>query len=72
MVYAGAVLDQRTPRWRTDDANGSTPGRVAVPVGAAAVLVLAVGLAVFFLPVWTGTPLPEELVRQRWWFDSWV
>ena len=68
----GAVLDARSPRWQPPDASATGVGRLAVPAAVAGVLLVAVGLAVFFLPVWTGTPLPEELVRQRWWFDSWV
>lgn len=36
------------------------------------VAVVAVGLAIFFLPVWLGVPLPEDAVRSRWWFQGWI
>lgn len=69
----GALLDARGPRGPAPrDPAAPPPGRVAVPATVVGVLLVAVGLAVFFLPVWTGTPLPQELVRQRWWFDGWV
>ncbi|MBW3657604.1 MAG: phospholipid carrier-dependent glycosyltransferase [Actinobacteria bacterium] len=69
----GGLLDARrdrggarAERWR--------PGRRWTPgvIAGTVVGVLAVGLLVYFLPVWTGEPLPTETLRQRWWFDSWV
>ena len=34
--------------------------------------VLAVGLALFFLPIWLGVTLDQDLVRSRWWFRGWI
>ncbi|MFA9447133.1 phospholipid carrier-dependent glycosyltransferase [Egicoccus sp. AB-alg6-2] len=39
---------------------------------AVLVAVVAVGLFVYFVPVWYGLPLPDEVIRARWWFDGWV
>ena len=41
-------------------------------VGGAIVGIAAVGLLVYFLPVWVGLPLPSAIVRQRWWFNGWI
>jgi dolichyl-phosphate-mannose--protein O-mannosyl transferase len=34
--------------------------------------ITAAALAVYFAPVWYGIPLPDEAIRDRWWFDGWV
>ena len=34
--------------------------------------VVAVGLALFFLPIWLGVPMDADLVRSRWWFRGWI
>lgn len=46
--------------------------RSTVPAAVGVTVLAAAALFVFFAPVWTGQPLPEAEVRQRWWFDSWV
>jgi dolichyl-phosphate-mannose--protein O-mannosyl transferase len=33
---------------------------------------VAVGLALFFLPIWLGIPLDSDMVRSRWWFRGWI
>ena len=38
----------------------------------AAIAVLAVGVAVYFLPIWLGIPLDHDAVRGRWWFRGWI
>lgn len=37
-----------------------------------AVTVVAVAAFVYFLPVWTSVPLPEDAIRARWWLTSWI
>ena len=37
-----------------------------------AITVAAVGLALFFLPIWLGMPMDKDLVRARWWFRGWI
>jgi dolichyl-phosphate-mannose-protein mannosyltransferase len=32
----------------------------------------AVALAVYFAPLWLAIEVPEDVIRRRWWFDSWV
>lgn len=36
------------------------------------VTLIVVGLAIYFLPVWTGLELPTETIKQRWWFRGWI
>lgn len=36
------------------------------------VTVVAVGLALFFLPIWLGIPLDDDTIRLRWWFRGWI
>ncbi|MBW3618662.1 MAG: phospholipid carrier-dependent glycosyltransferase [Actinobacteria bacterium] len=69
----GGLLDHRRDR-DVVLAERRRPGRRWTPgvVAGTTVAVLAVAMLVYFLPVWTGEPLPKELIRQRWWFDSWV
>ncbi|MFP5308697.1 MAG: phospholipid carrier-dependent glycosyltransferase [Actinomycetes bacterium] len=60
---------------RVDDARGPLPGppRVRRRLVPTVVLAgLALGLFVYFAPVWLGIPMDEALVRQRWWFPGWV
>ena len=65
----GAVVDARsTTRPAERPARAGRSGRVAAIV----VGVLALALFAYFLPVWTGIPLDEDTVRQRWWFDGWI
>lgn len=65
----GAVVDARSLRPSGDGAaRGVRSGRIAAIV----VGTLAVVLFAYFLPVWTGIPLEEDIIRQRWWFDGWI
>lgn len=64
----GAVVDARSPRPARTAGLGVRSGRIAaIVVGG-----LAVALFAYFLPVWTGIPLEEDIIRQRWWFDGWI
>ena len=45
--------------------------RIGTWVGAA-LAVAAVGMFIYFFPVWTGIPLDEDAVRQRWWLKGWI
>jgi hypothetical protein len=29
-------------------------------------------LSAFFLPMWTGTPIPHWFVQLHYWFPSWI
>ncbi len=35
-------------------------------------LALAVVISLFFLPLWTGTPIPIDQLRLRYWLPTWV
>lgn len=51
----------------------ASPTRRAV--GAAVVigmLALVVAISAFFLPLWTGAPIPLDLLRLRYWLPTWV
>lgn len=43
-------------------------GRWVVAIVAVAALLLAA----FFLPVWLGIPLDNDVIRQRWWHRGWI
>lgn len=59
-----AVRDQdEVPSLRT-----MTAGRWAL----GGVTLIAVAMAIYFLPVWTGIELPTETIKQRWWFRGWI
>ena len=55
---------------------GSGPPRsrqtTAVVIGIGVFVLLALVVSAFFLPIWTGTPLPLEQWQQRMWFQSWI
>lgn len=70
----GAVVGDRIDLRREDRHAGA--GRSGRPAGVwvgVAVAVLAVALFVYFYPVLSALPLPEEAVRQRWWLrPGWI
>jgi dolichyl-phosphate-mannose-protein mannosyltransferase len=39
---------------------------------AGTIALLAVAAAVYFAPIWLAIELPEEAIRQRWWFPGWI
>lgn len=43
-----------------------------IRIAAAVLATVAVGLFVYFVPVWLGLEVPESVVRRRWWLDGWV
>ena len=56
-----------------------TAGRLEPPTPLAAgrwvgagIAVAALALFLYFFPVWTGIPMSEQAVHQRWWLRSWV
>jgi hypothetical protein len=63
---AGSDLT-RTPTLLDDVAGGGVGSYVAAGFG-----LLAVIAAVYFAPIWLAIELPEEAIRQRWWFESWI
>lgn len=48
------------------------PRRVRGLVAVGVFLVLATGLTVFFLPMWTAQVVPYDYLRLHWWFPSWI
>ena len=57
---------------RLEAREGLTPGP-RVGSGLAVVIgLVAVGLFVWFAPVWYALPIADDAVRARWWFDGWV
>jgi dolichyl-phosphate-mannose-protein mannosyltransferase len=68
----GGVLDARHDRRQTptlDDAPRGTPVGTYLAVAMAALAVVA---AVYFAPIWLAIELPEQTIRQRWWFPGWI
>ena len=53
----------------------ATAPRTRRVTGAAIVfgmLALVVAISAFFLPLWTGSPIPLDLLRLRYWLPTWV
>ena len=51
----------------------ASPGRRATGrIIVVGMLALAVIVSVFFLPLWTGSPIPIDLLRLRYWLPTWV
>ena len=73
VAAAGAAVGAAVAAWQFADDTGE-PGRWsrAATWVTVALVVAAVGLALFFLPVWLGIPLDHDLVRNRWWFRGWI
>jgi dolichyl-phosphate-mannose--protein O-mannosyl transferase len=60
--------DLRGPSNLLDDvARGRVGSYVAVTFGLVAIVA-----ASYFAPIWLAIELPEEAIRQRWWFESWI
>ncbi|MDX1658501.1 MAG: phospholipid carrier-dependent glycosyltransferase [Nitriliruptorales bacterium] len=71
-LAVGAVVGAALGAWLTRRRPAEPP---RWPVGTwigAVVAVAAAGLFIYFYPVWTGIPLEEDAIRQRWWFDGWI
>lgn len=69
VAYALTSVDESWDRRRGARRPGRvTPGAVATVVVAAA----AVTLFAYFYPILVGIELPEDAIRQRWWFDGWI
>lgn len=73
-VAAGAAIGTWAfPSHRPRPSPWSAPGWSRAATWTTVVLVVAaVGLAVYFLPIWLGVPLHEDVIRQRWWFRGWI
>lgn len=77
---AGAVVGAALAAWGhppADDTPDSILGRQPGWSPTATwltvlVTMLAVGLAIYFLPLWTGIPINSDALRARWWFHGWV
>lgn len=66
-TVTGTLADRRL------EVQEGAPVRFRHGSAAAVVLaVVAVALFGYFAPVWYGFPLPDEVVRSRWWFDGWI
>jgi dolichyl-phosphate-mannose-protein mannosyltransferase len=63
----GAVLDDGRP----PAPEPAGPRRVGTFL-AGTIALLAVAAAVYFAPIWLAIELPEEAIRQRWWFPGWI
>jgi dolichyl-phosphate-mannose-protein mannosyltransferase len=42
---------------------------VAIVIG---MLALAIAISAFFLPLWTGMPIPLDQLPRRYWLPTWV
>lgn len=76
VAAGGAVLGAAIAAWwftPPDPADAPGTGWSPAATWTAAVLVVAaVGLALFFLPIWLGIPMDSDLIRSRWWFRGWI
>ncbi len=67
IAYVAGLWLART----TNAGSGWSFRRVAtLSIGGFALAALA--LSAYFLPIWTGVPLPTEVWRDRMWFQSWI
>lgn len=77
MAAAGAAAGTGVATWAfTSDTDADAPEvpRWSRPATWLVVVltVAAVGLALFFLPIWLGIPMDSDVVRSRWWFRGWI
>ena len=61
----GAIRDRR------HEPVAAADGRVGSVVRGG-VAVLAIGLFVYFAPLWFGLPMDLDAIERRWWFESWI
>lgn len=68
------VADEAPPRLLPWWPLGEVPAASRVPamVVTGLVVVLVVGVFLWFLPIWTGVPMDPDVLRGRWWFESWI
>jgi dolichyl-phosphate-mannose-protein mannosyltransferase len=75
VAAAGVAIGTAVATWlftRADDPV-DVPGWSRPATWVLGILVVAaVGLALFFLPIWLGIPMDTDLVRSRWWFRGWI
>lgn len=46
--------------------------RTTAVVGIGVFVLAALALTAYFLPIWTGTPIPWDAWQHRMWFQSWI
>ena len=54
------------------DSGWQLPSRNVAVVGIGIFVLAALALSAYFLPLWTGEPIPQEQWQQRMWFQSWI
>lgn len=57
---------------RSTDSGWQLPSRNVAVVGIGIFVLAALALSAYFLPLWTGEPIPQEQWQQRMWFQSWI
>ena len=57
---------------RSTDSGWQLPSRNVAVVGIGVFVLAALALSAYFLPLWTGEPIPQEQWQQRMWFQSWI
>lgn len=75
VAAAGAAIGAAVGTWRfahRDDLDVVPGWSTAATWLTIAITVAAVGLALFFLPIWLGIPLETDVIRSRWWFRGWI
>lgn len=75
LAAAGAAIAASVGTWRFahhDDPHAAPGWSTAATWLTIALVTTAVGLALFFLPIWLGIPLDADVIRSRWWLRGWI
>lgn len=57
---------------RSTDSGWQLPSRKVAIMGIGLFVLAALVVSAYFLPLWTGEPIPHEQWQNRMWFQSWI
>ncbi|MFF3730285.1 dolichyl-phosphate-mannose--protein mannosyltransferase [Streptomyces sp. NPDC002476] len=63
------------PTWETGPPGGDVSSdrrRMAGAVAAGVLVLLIIWNFIYFWPIYTGTPIPDDAWRERMWLDTWI
>lgn len=57
---------------RSTDTGWQLPSRNVAVMGIGLFVLAALAVSAYFLPLWTGVPMPHDQWQNRMWFQSWI
>ena len=57
---------------RSTDTGWQLPSRNVAVMGIGLFVLAALAVSAYFLPLWTGAPMPHDQWQNRMWFQSWI